>query len=63
MNNYGSGAPCGGVIINHNSNMMRSSGGLAVMDDELNLLPVSIETFSNGRFIILKKSMDIFGSL
>ena len=56
VNNYGSGAPCGGVIINHNSNMMRSSGGgLAIMDDELNLLPVSIGNFQQWQVYHIEK--------
>ena len=56
VNNYGSGAPCGGAIINHNSNMMRSSGGgLAVMDNELNLLPVSIGSFEQWQVYHIEK--------
>ena len=56
INNYGSGAPCGGAIISHNSNMMRSSGGgLAIMDDQLNLLPVSIGDFNQNQVYHVEK--------
>ncbi|MBI45473.1 MAG: hypothetical protein CMG66_04820 [Candidatus Marinimicrobia bacterium] len=56
INTYGSGAPCGGSIINHNSNMMRSSGGgLAIMDNELNLLPVSIGSFDQSQVYHIEK--------
>ena len=56
INNYGSGAPCGGAVINHNSNMMRSSGGgLAIMDNNLDLLPVSIGNFQQWQVYHIEK--------
>ena len=56
VNAYGSGAPCGGSIIKHNSSMMRSSGGgLAIMDNELNLLPVSIGNFDQSLIYHIEK--------
>ena len=61
INTYGSGAPCGGSIINHNSNMMRSSGGgLAIMDNELNLLPVSIGSFDQSHVYHIEKIQGYF---
>ena len=38
INNYGSGSPCGGSVLNHNGDVFRSfDGGLARMNAELNL--------------------------
>jgi len=39
INNYGSGGPCGGSILSHQSNIYRSfNGGLSQLDSDLNLL-------------------------
>ena len=51
INNYGTGTACGGSVLIHNADVMRSfNGGLARMDNELNLEEVSIGDFvlTNG---------------
>tara|TARA_B100001029_G_scaffold179620_1_gene189909 strand:- start:1007 stop:2047 length:1041 start_codon:yes stop_codon:yes gene_type:complete len=50
INNYGSGSACGGSVLNYQNEIYRSfDGGLARMDNELNLEEVSIGTFNQNQ--------------
>jgi len=56
INNYGTGAACGGSVLIHNADVMRSfNGGLARMDNELNLEEVSIGDFQQWQIYHVEK--------
>ena len=50
VNDYGSGAACGGSVLHHSARVYRSfDGGLARMDEDLNLELVSIGNFDQSQ--------------
>ena len=54
--NHGIGSPCGGSVLVHDSSVMRSfDGGLAALDDDLNLKDVSIGSFQQSQVYHVEK--------
>ena len=54
INNYGSGAVCGGAVISKGADVFRSfNGGLSKMDTELNLSDDILGILLSGKFIML----------
>jgi YVTN family beta-propeller protein len=61
VSNYGSGAPCGGSVLSHHSDVYHSFyGGLARMDAELNLEEVSIGNFEQEQVYHVEMINDNF---
>ena len=61
INNYGSGSPCGGSVVNHNNSIYRSfNGGLTRMDNDLNLESTTIGSFTQSQIYHVEKIDDRF---
>jgi len=61
INDYGTGMACGGSVLIHNSDTFRSfNGGLARMDQDLNLEEVLIGNFNQNQVYHVEKIDDYF---
>ena len=61
INEYGSGAPCGGAVVKHQESVYRSfDGGLAKLNEDLSLESPSIGNFSQWQVYHVEKIDDEF---
>ena len=61
INEYGTGAPCGGAVVKHQESIYRSfDGGLAKLNEDLSLEDASIGNFSQWQVYHVEKIDDEF---